>query len=557
MLLPIFIASLLWLNTAASADADKAVACQSVKLPSFDGLEVVSVTAVERRDHTVRKFKMPYVLDHDIPGLNFCNITVKITRPEVGDLTTIAVWLPSRKDWNGRFLATGGGGWASGAFDPLLGQAIEQGFAAASTDGGHANAGPNSDMDPTAWALKEDGSINWQPLHSFAGRSVHDMGVIGKAVTEAHYGVKPHHSYFSGCSNGGRQGLILAQQYPEDFDGILAAAPALNFPELQMTCLWPQIVMKEAGIFPSPCELDYFAELALEQCDALDGLVDGVIQNIDECDFDPFQAVGRTIQCNDESIVIGNGTAALVAKMTEGPTSPQGQSLSVGIPPSCHLSSLARTKVSPVTGKRVGAPFFVSDTWVRAFIRRDLSYDVTQIGVEEYAWLFTQALLQFNWLLGSNNPDLSGLRKAGTKLLSWHGMLDELIPYKSITEYRKRVEEMAGGASAADEYFRLFLAPGVKHCAFGNGPVPVKPINALIAWVEEGIPPQTLVAETKSKGNLIRRNLCLYPKQLHYVKGDPANPNSWTCIDKKDSKSEKLQADNGFGSSIQKILGKI
>ncbi|RYC84024.1 putative feruloyl esterase [Fusarium oxysporum f. sp. narcissi] len=557
MLLPILITTLLWHSTAVSADTDEVVACQPVKLPPLDGLEVVSVTAIERRDHTVPKFKMPYVLDHDIPNLNFCNITVKITHPELGDLTTISVWLPSRKDWNGRFMATGGGGWASGTFDPSLGQAIEQGFAAASTDGGHAIAGSNSDIDPTPWALKEDGSINWQLLHSFAGRSAHNMGVVGKAVTEAHYGVKPHHSYWSGCSNGGRQGLVVAQQYPEDYDGILAAAPALNFPALQMASLWPQIVMKEAGSFPPPCELDYFAELALEQCDGLDGLVDGVIQSIDDCDFDPFQAVGRTIQCNDESIVISNSTAALVARMTAGPTSPQGQNLWFGIPPSCRLSPLAGTKVSPVTGQRVGAPFFVSDAWVKAFLRRDLSYDVTQIGAEEYTWLFTQSLLQYDWLLGSNNPDLSGLRKTGTKLLSWHGMLDELIPYKTIIQYRQRVEEMSGGASATNEFFRLFLAPGVKHCAFGDGPVPVKPINALIAWVEEGVPAQTLVAETKSSGSLVRRNLCLYPQQLHYVKGDPASPESWTCVDKKDAKSKNVQVEKGFGSSIQKILGKI
>ncbi|KAH7248156.1 Tannase/feruloyl esterase [Fusarium solani] len=499
---------------------------------------------------------MPYVLDHDIPGLKFCNITVKVTRPELGDLTTISVWLPSSKDWNGRFMATGGGGWASGNFDPSLGQAIEQGFAAASTDGGHALAGPNSDIDPTPWALKEDGSINWQLLHNFAGRSAHDMSVVGKAVTQAHYGVKPHHSYWSGCSNGGRQGMIVAQQYPEDFDGILAAAPALSFPQLQMASLWPQVVMKEAGIFPSPCELDYFSELALEQCDGLDGLVDGVIQSIDDCNFDPFQAVGRTIQCDDAPVVISNATAALVAKMTAGPTSPHGENLWFGISPSCQLSHLAGTKISPVTGQRVGAPFFVSDGWVKGFLRRDLSYDVTQIGYEEYAWLFTQTLLQYDWLLGSNNPDLSGLRDAGTKLLSWHGMLDELIPYKSIVQYRRRVEEMAGGASAADEFFRLFLAPGVKHCAFGNGPVPVKPINALIAWVEEGIPTQALAAETTSSGSIIKRNLCLYPKQLYYTKGDPAKPESWTCVDKKEGVLEKLQAGTEFGNSIQKLLDK-
>ncbi|GKT73082.1 hypothetical protein ColTof4_05505 [Colletotrichum tofieldiae] len=342
-------------------------------------------------------------------------------------------------------------------------------------------------MDPTDWALGKDGSINWELLHNFAGRSAHDMGVVGKAVTEAHYGIKPHHSYWSGCSNGGRQGMVVAQLYPKDFDGILAAAPAINFPELQMASLWPQVVMKEEDVFPSPCELDFFAGLALEQCDALDGLVDGVIQSIDDCNFDPFQAVGQTIQCDDAPVAISNATAAVVAKITAGPTSPHGESLWFGIPPSCRLSGLAGTRISPVTNQRVGDAFFVTVGWIKGFLRRDLGYDITQIGYDEYAWLFSQSLLQYEWLLGSNNPDLSGLRNAGTKLLSWHGTLDDLIPYKGIVQYRERVEEMAGGASATDEFFRLFLAPGVKHCNFGNGPVPVNPINALISWVEEEV----------------------------------------------------------------------
>lgn len=160
----------------------------------------------------------------NITGLNFCQVNVTLTHPGIGDAVNNQIWLPL-DGWNGRFLGVGGGGYAAGVWGSL-GPAVQRGYAAASTDAGHTQ---NNSGDASSWALVSPGNVNQYLLLDFASLSVHDMTVLGKAVTEAFYAAKPAYSYWQGCSTGGRQGLGEAQMYPDDYDGIVAAAPAVQW----------------------------------------------------------------------------------------------------------------------------------------------------------------------------------------------------------------------------------------------------------------------------------------------------------------------------------------
>jgi hypothetical protein len=191
---------------------------ETIPYPALFGIEITSLSAYERKDHSI---DLPF--GGTLTGLNFCNVSVSYTHPGTDDSINVQVWLPL-KEWNLRFQGTGGGGYATGDFTALA-PAVAQGYAAVATDGGHAmNIG-----NPETWALVSPGNVNQYLLLDFASVSLNDMTVIGKAITESYYGIPPKYSYWNGCSTGGRQGLMMAQRYPEQYDGILAAAPAINW----------------------------------------------------------------------------------------------------------------------------------------------------------------------------------------------------------------------------------------------------------------------------------------------------------------------------------------
>src|SRR6478735_3720542 len=209
----------------------------------------IESVAVDERDGTVR-------------------VTAIVTHPPAGDRVKVWVALPV-KNWNGRFRGNGGGGFLTGNAETLRGP-VAQGFACASTDGGH-------DGGSGSFALNANGRLNWQEIRDFAYLGIHEMTVVGKALTEAFYGKPPRYSYFVGGSTGGRQGLMEAQRYPEDYDGILSACPAINWHRFIPTDLWPQVVMVAAGNFVPKAKLDAATAAAVASGDASDGVTDGVI----------------------------------------------------------------------------------------------------------------------------------------------------------------------------------------------------------------------------------------------------------------------------------------
>jgi feruloyl esterase len=476
--------------------------CPVVARPRVAGARILSVSAVGRPG---RALAVPPGPGHPAAGgvPAVCDVTVVLTHPGLGDRVRVQVWLP-RASWNGRFLATGGGAFAAGEFERRLAPAVRDGYAAASTDAGVRTRR----SAPPAWALRHDGTINEGLLTNFADRSVHEMSQIGEQVTTRFYGRPAAYSYFNGCSTGGRQGLMEAQRHPADFDGILAASPAINWDRLSVAQFWPQVVMNETGVYPTACEFDAFNRAAIAACAG----ADGVIGRPEHCRYDPGGLVGRTVVCHGRTVRISQATADVVRKIWDGPRTRSGRQLWYGLPRGAPFTWLAATAKAPF-GKRHGAPFPVAEDWIRYFLKQQPGFDTSSIGYPEFEQLFQQSRARYDASIGTDAPDLSAFRAAGGKMITWHGLADRVVFPGGTVDYRRRVEADMGGAHATDEFYRVFLAPGADHCSGGTGPVPTDPLGALVDWVEHGHAPDTLpAATTDAQRRKITRDLCRYPE---------------------------------------------
>ncbi|KAF5005441.1 hypothetical protein FDECE_8106 [Fusarium decemcellulare] len=517
------------LNTLSTQAApSRQASCRDIPSPNVPGAIVKSITTQVYHGHSVSAF--PPALLQNVSGLDICEVNVTLTHYGEDDAVHVQTWLPLQ-GWNSRFLAIGGGAWAAGLGSVDLALPAFQGYAVSSTDAG-LTGGP---LDPGPWALKPDGTVNTGLLTNFASRSVHDMAVVGKSVAKSFYKKAAKHAFFNGCSTGGRQGLAAAQTYPNDFDGILAGAPAIYWTEYVVAELWPQVVMKEANYYPSPCELDAFVAAAVKACDGADHVKDDVITEPLKCHFDPFTLVGRKIRCDQGSVVITRKSASIISKIWAGPTTSTGQKLWYGILRGASLKDLAKSKV--VNGTKVGDPFFVADTWVRNFVKADPKFDTTQLGSASFESTFYESRDKFSHIMDSANPNLSPFNAAGGKLLIWHGLADQLIyPQDSIkyVEEVKRTLEQSGETCVVTDFLRLFLAPGVDHCGYAQsaGAVPTDPFGALVDWVEKDKAPRVLAALTKSDAPVqFSRQICPYPSVSKYTgKGDPKDGRNFVCV---------------------------
>jgi pimeloyl-ACP methyl ester carboxylesterase len=462
----------------------------------------------------------------EVPGLNICEVNVTFSHEGEEDLVQVQTWLPLH-EWNDRVLAVGGSAWAAGFGTANLAIPAKQGYAVSSTDAGL----PLNPYSPEAWALKQDGSVDIGLLTNFAHRSVHDMAVVGKAVTEAFYRQPAKYSFFNGCSTGGRQALAAAQRYPEDFDGILSGSPAIHWTEYVIAELWPQVVMYEHGKYLSQCEMGVFVQAAIEACDNLDGVTDGVINDPAKCLFDPQQLVGKVFDCSNQGqrVTITREAATIVSKIWIGPQTAGGEQLWHGLFKGASLVALSGS--TQVNGTTVGAPFLVADTWVRFFVEQNPELSLVQIDQGTFVNLFYKSKTKFDELIGSANPDLQAFRDAGGKLMITHGLADDLIYPQGSIQYVEEVQSALG--RPVDDFMRLFLSPGVDHCATAAsyGAVPTDPFGALIQWVEQGSAPFELAAHTSETNPAqFARKICPYPEVARYRGyGDPTVAESYVC----------------------------
>ncbi|HEY2980383.1 MAG TPA: tannase/feruloyl esterase family alpha/beta hydrolase, partial [Anaerolineales bacterium] len=248
-----------------------------------------------------------------------CRVTATVTHPPAGDRIKVFVALPMQ-NWNGRFQATGGGGYAGGSPNNIT-QPADLGYVASATDTGH-EGGSGS------FALDANGRLNWQLIRDNASLGIHRMTVVAKALTRALYGTEPRYSYFNGCSSGGRQGLMEAQRFPDDYDGILSIAPAINWGQFIPADFWPQLVMLETGNFLPACKGDLATAAAVKACDTIDGIEDGVLEDPRRCTFDPKTLIGTN---SGGCGVFTAADATVIQKIWDGPRRADGSWMWYGL----------------------------------------------------------------------------------------------------------------------------------------------------------------------------------------------------------------------------------
>ncbi|KAL4998503.1 tannase and feruloyl esterase-domain-containing protein [Aspergillus recurvatus] len=531
------------------------VACYGLQPPSIPNVEVLRITSSAVQNFTYTPVTgltgEPITGNTGDPAqLAFCNVSIVLTHPGDNDTVFVSVWLPPKGSWNHRYTATGGGGLGAG-YDFNMVSPLAAGFATSATDAG-LTLNNTVMADTGLWGLKEDGTVNEALFKNLGYRSIHDMAVASKDVIEQFYGVAAKYSYWAGCSQGGRQGYAAASKYPTDFDGILATAPGLGFGHVGIAAFWPVVVMYNEGEYVPSCIFDIYGKALLEFCDPLDGLADGLISDYSllmSCPraFNASTLIGRNVACPEAgnvtvTVTVTERHATIVTKILNGPTH-HGKQYWFGTVPGATFSGVADTVFDNATGKWLPKPFVPAAGWLRNIIAPQMGIEVVPEDQYQAASIFTltydQYFAAFNKslalaapYLGDSYLDFRSFQNSGGKLLTWVGLADQFVHPAHLFHFHASVAKtlLPGNSSVINDFYRIFTAPGVGHCAGGVGPQPVNPMGALMEWVEQGKAPDTLMA--KGNNTFVReivRDLCLYPKKSIYNHGELVQYGSFGC----------------------------
>jgi feruloyl esterase len=422
-----------------------------------------------------------------------CRIAAVLT-PSSDSRIEMEVWLPLAEVWNGKFEAVANGGWAGTISTRSMAMAVKEGYATASNDTGHKGTGADASF----------AAGHPEKLRDFADRAVHETAVTTKAIIAAFYGNGPKLSYWNGCSTGGRQGLVSAQRYPEDFDGIVAGAPANYWTHLMSGIIWAAQAAHKGE--PGNMSADKLAALhaaVLQACDALDGVKDGVLQDPTRCKFDPKQ-----IECKGEDgpNCLTGAQVEAARKMYSGAKNTRTQQ---PIYPGMVLGS--ELGWDPANGLQ---PLAIAVSHFRYVVFKDPSWDYPKLDFDSGVALADKT---DNGLINAISPDLKAFFARGGKLLQYHGWNDQQISPLNTVNYYQSVLEQMGGRQQIHGSYRLFMEPGVMHCGGGEGPNQMNPMAALERWREQNIAPDKIVAVHVTGGAVDTiRPLCPYPQVAVY-----------------------------------------
>ncbi|KAH8657771.1 Tannase/feruloyl esterase [Xylariales sp. PMI_506] len=525
--------------TSITIPASSCVA-SAIPIPTVFGAEILDVAATLVLNYS-GSVSDQYYYNHPsttFSSIDFCNITVTYTHPGENDTIYVESWLPMNT-WNGRLQAVGGGGYVAGRFFlsyTAMAGALADGYATTTTDGGVGSA-----MTPDSWALASDGNVDLYTLQDFSSVSLNDQAIIAKALITSFYGQGPAYSYWSGCSQGGRQGFMLAQRYPDAYDGIAAAAPAFNWGQFIPQAAWGQVQMSIQNEYPYPCVIDAFTAAAVAFCDPEDGVTDGVISDPDSCAFDPFSLVGTVINCTNtgEDMTITEIAATIINATWTGPRTsddkflwygPYMQSRLTGAATVTSTSDLGYLMTLCSNGTCSGLPTGLGEDWLQYFVKKDPSWNYTLIQTaDEFGQLFHASVQQFDSIIGTSDPDLSEFRNHGGKLITYHGLADGLIPTRGTTDYYDRATVETPDIH---DFFRYFQVPGLGHCAGDTVNQPTATWQALVNWVENGTAPDTLPIQFNyTAGTEYNRILCPYPAKAVLITNatDVTSAESFEC----------------------------
>jgi hypothetical protein len=443
-----------------------------------------------------------------------------LVKVRVAPAVNIWVGLPMEGKWNGRLQSEGGGGYAGHVGIPT--NSILGGYIGIQTDTGHV-----SEADPARmgdFGMLSPGIPNTPLQKDFAYRSEHLMAVIGKQLAQALYGRQPDYSYWNGCSTGGRQGLRMAQDFPRDYDGILAGSPAIHWDRFQAYQIWPQVVMKElaGGVIPAAKE-KLATNAAVKACDAIDGVVDGMITDPRKCGYSAAADKNITkASCTSKNeTCLTPAEATAIDHIWKGATNLKGELLWPGVEPGAPLDALAGP-----------TPFIIATNQPQYWVYLNPTWDWHVLTLANYEEFFEKTVQMVGPLMATENPNLSAFRAHGGKMITWHGFNDPMItPQGSILYYDSVVKFFGENYGDVQQFYRLFMAPGVEHCGGGDAPQPGRPateelpfagqenlFQAVVNWVEHGqVPDRILASQSLSGGATRTRPLCPYPAFAKYT----------------------------------------
>lgn len=511
----------------------ESVACENLKL-----LHNLTITFAQIRGNSQSNEDYCYVRGIISPAIHF------------------HAQLPLPRNWNGRFLQWGDGG-KDGDLD-YADHRVAEGYAVTNSNTGHDNG-----VEPGAsFAFN-----NRQAEIDFGYRAVHLTVMAGKLLVNEYYDQPPDFSYFEGCSQGGRQGLMEAQRYPNDFDGIVAGAPAFAYQALNASGIWNlqriyrnnlmgnlAVDADNDGSFESLKLIDILHQRVLNKCDSIDGITDGVIDNPLNCHFDPSIDLSD-LMCSSGSNndrCFTNEQLQTVTDFYSGPVDDFGRQVypgkALGSEPRWigyyiphEGNDMGPSKLVGVAGDHMNYLFYEDDPGIAIPDVRDYNYEAKTEGVfPEFHWkdydindFYSGQGDLMKSITDASNPDLAQfLKERGGKLIVYHGWIDTLIVAEDTLNYFNEMVDVTfdGSLDQASDAARLFLAPGMGHCRGGPGPDNWDKLAPMVEWVENGIAPDSITAEHRTNGQVDNQRLvCAHPQQAQYI--GPTNgandPENW------------------------------
>jgi feruloyl esterase len=435
----------------------------------------------------------------------FCRVAVTLA-PSPESHILMELWMPA-ENWNGKFLAVGNGGWAGSISFGAVAAGLRRGYATASNDTGHQNPGGRF-------------ATSHEKLVDFAYRAMHEMTVQSKTIVSTYYTRPPQLSYYQGCSTGGRQGMMAAQRYPEDFDAIVAGAPVYNQVHLNISQTALQVEMRRNPDRLVPqSKVMLLTRAVVAACDANDGVRDGIINDPRSCTFDP-----GTLACKagDTDDCLTAPQVASARQLYAPVKTKAGQLVYPGRSRGVEAGWAARI---PVPGKPLSA---LSADMPRFVGHRDANWDEMSFDLDADLAL----ALKHGSFIEASDPDLSKFNSRGGKLLLWHGWADPGPAPENTIDYHAKVTRTLGGSQ--DDWMRLFLLPGVAHCGGGVGPDQADFLGAMERWREDGVAPASIVAwRSPDRSGLppMSRPLCPFPQIAKYKgTGSTDEAGSFACV---------------------------
>jgi feruloyl esterase len=459
----------------------------------------------------------------------FCRVAATLT-PTSDSNIGIEVWMPA-SIWNVKFEGVGNGGFAGSIIYTDLASNVQLGYATVSTDTGHTGA-----ANDASFARGHP-----QKIIDFGYRAIHLMTVVGKQIVAAFYGNQPRHSYFTGCSTGGRQGLMEAQRFAGDYDGIVAGDPVAFYTHhhvgANLWVTWQMFNTPASTVFTNQDTL--LGNAVDVACDSLDGVVDGVLNDPRRCHFDPAQ-----LQCVGNQEPPDCLTAPEVQAVENLWTGPDHLVRQHGYYPAFERGGEADGWPVSISPGSPPAPQTDNHEVLGVSFMQNFVFDNPNWTFESFNWSTDPSYVDnkevipgqtLSEVLNSVDHDLSDFREHGGKLIQYHGFSDPEVPPTTSINYFESVANDPGESShKMGDFYRLFMVPGMNHCKGGPGANVFDMLPPLDQWVEQDVVPDRILAthyvnNDPAQGVSFTRPLCSYPQEAKYIGGNPNNAANFVC----------------------------